>query len=156
MSAFFSSATVRCRRRAQQRPPQLIFRNRGCREEYHCDFSDKRVVRGPRTCIHCDLFQISQQQQVQHIVPEVTIPPEVTPENVTTYIVDSGGAALCGVSMPCPDCRYMQRAPRTEYTSRPKSAKHTLFASSTLSKIPTLSFGYLPFGYHTFDNSEST
>lgn len=28
--------------------------------------------------------------QVQHIVPEVTIPPEVTPENVTTYIVDSG------------------------------------------------------------------
>jgi Ras family protein T1 len=30
--------------------------------------------------------------QVQHIVPEVTIPPEVTPENVTTYIVDSGCA----------------------------------------------------------------
>ena len=29
--------------------------------------------------------------QVQHIVPEVTISPEVTPENVTTYIVDSGG-----------------------------------------------------------------
>ena len=29
--------------------------------------------------------------QVQHIIPEVTIPPEVTPENVTTYIVDSGG-----------------------------------------------------------------
>ena len=28
--------------------------------------------------------------QVQHVVPEVTIPPEVTPENVTTYIVDSG------------------------------------------------------------------
>jgi Ras family protein T1 len=28
--------------------------------------------------------------QVQHIVPEVTIPPEVTPEKVTTYIVDSG------------------------------------------------------------------
>ncbi|KAH9924267.1 mitochondrial Rho 1 [Epithele typhae] len=28
--------------------------------------------------------------RVQHIVPEVTIPPEVTPENVTTYIVDSG------------------------------------------------------------------
>ncbi|KAG1745969.1 EF hand associated-domain-containing protein [Suillus paluster] len=27
---------------------------------------------------------------VQHVVPEVTIPPEVTPENVTTYIVDSG------------------------------------------------------------------
>ena len=29
--------------------------------------------------------------QVQHLVPEVTISPEVTPENVTTYIVDSGG-----------------------------------------------------------------
>ncbi|KAG6377076.1 mitochondrial Rho 1 [Boletus reticuloceps] len=28
--------------------------------------------------------------QVQRVVPEVTIPPEVTPENVTTYIVDSG------------------------------------------------------------------
>ncbi|KAL1722755.1 P-loop containing nucleoside triphosphate hydrolase protein [Schizophyllum commune] len=27
---------------------------------------------------------------VQHVVPEVTIPPEVTPENVTTYIVDTG------------------------------------------------------------------
>jgi len=26
---------------------------------------------------------------VQSVVPEVTIPPEVTPENVTTYIVDS-------------------------------------------------------------------
>jgi Ras family protein T1 len=35
---------------------------------------------------HC-----ATQTQVQHIVPEVTIPPEVTPENVTTYIVDSGG-----------------------------------------------------------------
>jgi Ras family protein T1 len=27
-------------------------------------------------------------------VPEVTIPPEVTPENVTTYIVDSSGKWL--------------------------------------------------------------
>jgi Ras family protein T1 len=27
--------------------------------------------------------------QVQHVVPEVTIPPEVTPENVTTCIIDS-------------------------------------------------------------------
>ncbi|KAI9137023.1 EF hand associated-domain-containing protein [Paraphysoderma sedebokerense] len=26
---------------------------------------------------------------IQHVVPEVTIPPEVTPENVTTHIVDS-------------------------------------------------------------------
>lgn len=31
--------------------------------------------------------------QVQHVVPEVTIPPEVTPENVTTYIVDSSGGS---------------------------------------------------------------
>lgn len=27
--------------------------------------------------------------QVQHLVPEVTIPPEVTPENVTMHITDS-------------------------------------------------------------------
>ena len=27
--------------------------------------------------------------KVQHVVPEVTIPPEVTPENVTTSIVDT-------------------------------------------------------------------
>jgi len=27
-------------------------------------------------------------------VPEVTIPPEVTPENVTTYIVDTGGEQI--------------------------------------------------------------
>ncbi|OZJ02426.1 Mitochondrial Rho GTPase 1, partial [Bifiguratus adelaidae] len=26
---------------------------------------------------------------IQHVVPEVTIPPEVTPENVTTHIVDT-------------------------------------------------------------------
>ncbi|CAG8771108.1 353_t:CDS:2, partial [Gigaspora rosea] len=25
---------------------------------------------------------------IQHVVPEVTIPPEVTPENVITHIVD--------------------------------------------------------------------
>lgn len=36
--------------------------------------------------------------QVQHIVPEVTIPPEVTPENVTTYIVDSGSGYTLGFS----------------------------------------------------------
>lgn len=34
--------------------------------------------------------ELAAWNQVQHIVPEVTIPPEVTPENVTTYIVDSG------------------------------------------------------------------
>ena len=31
---------------------------------------------------------------MQHVVPEVTIPPEVTPENVTTYIVDTGCTSL--------------------------------------------------------------
>ncbi|CAK5269906.1 unnamed protein product [Mycena citricolor] len=36
------------------------------------------------------LIKESYVAHVQHIVPEVTIPPEVTPENVTTYIVDSG------------------------------------------------------------------
>jgi Ras family protein T1 len=36
------------------------------------------------------MFVAYRSIQVQHIVPEVTIPPEVTPENVTTYIVDSG------------------------------------------------------------------
>jgi len=36
--------------------------------------------------------------QVQHIVPEVTIPPEVTPENTTTYIVDSGGVRVVRVN----------------------------------------------------------
>jgi len=29
--------------------------------------------------------------KIQHVVPEVTIPPEVTGDNVTTYIVDSSG-----------------------------------------------------------------
>ena len=43
----------------------------------------------------CILIQRSSHgfNQVQHIVPEVTIPPEITPENVTTYIVDSGCAS---------------------------------------------------------------
>ncbi|KAI0036512.1 EF hand associated-domain-containing protein [Vararia minispora EC-137] len=36
------------------------------------------------------LIKESFLPHVQHIVPEVTIPPEVTPEKVTTYIVDSG------------------------------------------------------------------
>ncbi|KIP10221.1 hypothetical protein PHLGIDRAFT_85427 [Phlebiopsis gigantea 11061_1 CR5-6] len=36
------------------------------------------------------LIKESFVPHVQHVVPEVTIPPEVTPENVTTYIVDTG------------------------------------------------------------------
>ncbi|KAF9221671.1 mitochondrial Rho GTPase [Gyrodon lividus] len=36
------------------------------------------------------ITSLIKESFVQHVVPEVTIPPEVTPENVTTYIVDSG------------------------------------------------------------------
>lgn len=32
-------------------------------------------------------------KQVQKVIPEVTIPPEVTPENITTYIVDTGSTS---------------------------------------------------------------
>ncbi|KAF9013534.1 EF hand associated-domain-containing protein [Cyathus striatus] len=43
-----------------------------------------------KSTIITSLIKESYVSRVQHIVPEVTIPPEVTPENVTTYIVDSG------------------------------------------------------------------
>ncbi|KAJ2919163.1 hypothetical protein MD484_g1246, partial [Candolleomyces efflorescens] len=43
-----------------------------------------------KSTIVTSLIKESFVSHVQHIVPEVTIPPEVTPENVTTYIVDSG------------------------------------------------------------------
>ncbi|KIJ54421.1 hypothetical protein M422DRAFT_58414 [Sphaerobolus stellatus SS14] len=43
-----------------------------------------------KSTIITSLIKESYVAQVQHIVPEVTIPPEVTPENVTTYIVDTG------------------------------------------------------------------
>ncbi|KAI6027499.1 hypothetical protein PISMIDRAFT_684252 [Pisolithus microcarpus 441] len=43
-----------------------------------------------KSTIITSLIKESFVAHVQHIVPEVTIPPEVTPENVTTYIVDSG------------------------------------------------------------------
>ncbi|KIK80370.1 hypothetical protein PAXRUDRAFT_833557 [Paxillus rubicundulus Ve08.2h10] len=43
-----------------------------------------------KSTIITSLIKESFVSHVQHIVPEVTIPPEVTPENVTTYIVDSG------------------------------------------------------------------
>lgn len=42
-----------------------------------------------KSTIITTLIKESYVPNVQHIVPEVTIPPEVTPENVTTYIVDS-------------------------------------------------------------------
>ncbi|KAL9711007.1 ERMES complex Ca(2+)-binding regulatory GTPase gem1 [Leucoagaricus gongylophorus] len=43
-----------------------------------------------KSTVITSLIKESFVAHVQHIVPEVTIPPEVTPENVTTYIVDSG------------------------------------------------------------------
>ncbi|KAF9533224.1 P-loop containing nucleoside triphosphate hydrolase protein [Crepidotus variabilis] len=43
-----------------------------------------------KSTIVTSLIKESFVAHVQHIVPEVTIPPETTPENVTTYIVDSG------------------------------------------------------------------
>ncbi|EIW81024.1 mitochondrial Rho 1 [Coniophora puteana RWD-64-598 SS2] len=43
-----------------------------------------------KSTIITSLIKESFVPHVQHVVPEVTIPPEVTPENVTTYIVDSG------------------------------------------------------------------
>ncbi|PCH40253.1 mitochondrial Rho 1 [Wolfiporia cocos MD-104 SS10] len=43
-----------------------------------------------KSTIVTSLIKESFVAHVQHVVPEVTIPPEVTPENVTTYIVDSG------------------------------------------------------------------
>lgn len=45
-----------------------------------------------KSTIVTSLIKESYVAHVQHIVPEVTIPPEVTPENVTTYIVDSGAS----------------------------------------------------------------
>ncbi|KIM28732.1 hypothetical protein M408DRAFT_329191 [Serendipita vermifera MAFF 305830] len=43
-----------------------------------------------KSTIVTSLIKESFIPNVQHIVPEVTIPPEVTPEKVTTYIVDTG------------------------------------------------------------------
>ncbi|GHJ86426.1 hypothetical protein NliqN6_2828 [Naganishia liquefaciens] len=42
-----------------------------------------------KSTIITSLIKESFVQHVQHVVPEVTIPPEVTPENVTTTIVDT-------------------------------------------------------------------
>ena len=70
----------------------MPFLTRGRGEEYHRHLSHQGVI--CRTCelgLHVAVQANLKCIQVQHIVPEVTIPPEVTPENVTTYIVDSGG-----------------------------------------------------------------
>ncbi|KAH9936174.1 mitochondrial Rho 1 [Fomitopsis serialis] len=49
-----------------------------------------------KSTIVTSLIKESFVAHVQRIVPEVTIPPEVTPENVTTYIVDSGSTRSAG------------------------------------------------------------
>jgi len=46
-----------------------------------------------KSTIITSLIKESYVPQVQHIVPEITIPPEVTPQNVTTYIVDTGSSS---------------------------------------------------------------
>lgn len=66
---------------------------RGRRQKHNSHVSNQGVLRS--SCVSkifdLDLSPKGSYYQVQHVVPEVTIPPEVTPENVTTYIVDSGG-----------------------------------------------------------------
>ena len=107
-----SSATVRYPHRASRaeahelRPPGV---RRGCRKEYHRHVPHQGILRA--ACASAPKARFFPGHltprarsnpvlpaQVQHIVPEVTIPPEVTPENVTTYIVDSGSAFLLRVS----------------------------------------------------------
>lgn len=63
--------------------------------------------------------------QVQHIVPEVTIPPEVTPENVTTYIVDSGSTFAVILLVSATHFWASQAARRTGRISNPRYGKHT-------------------------------
>lgn len=46
-----------------------------------------------KSTIITSLIKESFVQHVQHVVPEVTIPPEVTPENVTTCIIDSSSSS---------------------------------------------------------------
>jgi hypothetical protein len=69
--------------------------------------------------------------QVQHVVPEVTIPPEITPENVTTSIVDTscecniGQASMlhiCIASNPSQGTCFAD----TPFPANPKSRTHLL------------------------------
>lgn len=73
-----------------------VWDDRGCREKYDHNFTNQGVLRA--TCkqgnIQCRIGVVLNSKKVQHVVPEVTIPPETTPENVTTYIVDSGCMSL--------------------------------------------------------------
>lgn len=38
-------------------------------------------------------------QKVQHVVPEITIPPEVTAAEVTMYIVDTGCMSIASTRL---------------------------------------------------------
>lgn len=82
------------------------------REKHHSHVAHQRILRAacmsPVPLARSNCLALTQRRrfhptphllpQVQHVVPEVTIPPEVTPENVTTYIVDSGSEFLLSIS----------------------------------------------------------
>lgn len=145
MSAFSSSATV------SAFSPFLSptdHPNRRCREEHHHHVSHQGSFR--RTCtsslqIVAALCSSDHPFQVQHVVPEVTIPPEVTPENVTTYIVDSGGRCYPPCSHP-PSPSPTKPVHRTDNILNQRYEKHTSYVSCTLSTIQTPSTVYLHFG----------
>lgn len=76
-----------------KQPAQMrLWRDRGCREKYDHYFTNQRVFRATCKQVLALPYPVTvlNSIKVQHVVPEVTIPPETTPENVTTYIVDSG------------------------------------------------------------------
>ncbi|KAG8214580.1 hypothetical protein J3R82DRAFT_9643 [Butyriboletus roseoflavus] len=87
MSAFSSSATVSA---FSPSLPSIDLPNRRRREEHHHHVSHQGGFRRTCTFSSVALRSSAYPLQVQHVVPEVTIPPEVTPENVTTHIIDSG------------------------------------------------------------------
>lgn len=74
--------------------------------------------------------------QVQHVVPEVTIPPEVTPENVTTYIVDSGGLSQNLFIQSAPLLTYTSCTTRPT-TSRIRSAQSTCYLRGLFNRQPS-------------------
>lgn len=149
MSAFSSSATVSAPSSSSHStfPDNPI---RWSRQEHHHHFSHKGSLRCTRT------FQLPWPRasayllQVQHVVPEVTIPPEVTPENVTTYIVDSGGRCL-----PLHPIRFSistKPAHRIDSILNQKFGKPMSYAWYTPSTTQTPSTVYLHFGSLTSAN----
>ena len=80
--------------------------------------------------------------QVEHVVGEVTIPPHVTPEKVTTHIIDSsgalppcgghGGARLLMSVNARGEPGHLQPCPRTAKSSTARSGAPTWSASCTL------------------------